>query len=217
MAGSPSSAAPMSSAPDSTLATVVHNIKHDTPSSQTCEADILPIANISRIMKRVLPENAKIAKEAKECVQECVSEFIQFVTSEASERCLQEKRKTINGDDIICALSSLGFDKYVEPLKTYLHKWRESLATLQPALRDKLVQEQKAAVGANIVNYPTGYAINPYPSYMSPYTHPGASGGYTPSLQSNLYTMFSVVDSEASSNHVSNAGGVTERPYESNE
>ena len=41
----------------------------------------LPIANVARIMKRALPENAKIAKEAKECVQECVSEFISFITS----------------------------------------------------------------------------------------------------------------------------------------
>lgn len=42
----------------------------------------LPIANISRIMKRNLPGNAKIAKDAKETVQECVSEFISFITSE---------------------------------------------------------------------------------------------------------------------------------------
>ena len=33
-------------------------------------------------MKIALPENAKIAKEAKECMQECVSEFISFITSE---------------------------------------------------------------------------------------------------------------------------------------
>ncbi|MCJ1267383.1 DEAH-box RNA helicase prp16 [Lobaria immixta] len=42
----------------------------------------LPIANVARIMKTALPENAKIAKEAKECMQECVSEFISFITSE---------------------------------------------------------------------------------------------------------------------------------------
>ena len=42
----------------------------------------LPIANISRIMKNALPDNAKIAKDAKECVQECVTEFIAFITSE---------------------------------------------------------------------------------------------------------------------------------------
>eukprot|EP00578_Thalassiosira_sp_NH16_P025462 CAMPEP_0181099114 /NCGR_PEP_ID=MMETSP1071-20121207/12488_1 /TAXON_ID=35127 /ORGANISM="Thalassiosira sp., Strain NH16" /LENGTH=230 /DNA_ID=CAMNT_0023181757 /DNA_START=181 /DNA_END=870 /DNA_ORIENTATION=+ len=86
----------------------------------------LPIANISRIMKNRLPENAKIAKDSKETVQECVSEFISFITSEASDKCMQEKRKTINGDDLLWAMSTLGFDKYVEPLKVYLAKYREA-------------------------------------------------------------------------------------------
>eukprot|EP00561_Arcocellulus_cornucervis_P013945 CAMPEP_0185802034 /NCGR_PEP_ID=MMETSP1322-20130828/1778_1 /TAXON_ID=265543 /ORGANISM="Minutocellus polymorphus, Strain RCC2270" /LENGTH=142 /DNA_ID=CAMNT_0028497771 /DNA_START=62 /DNA_END=490 /DNA_ORIENTATION=+ len=87
----------------------------------------LPIANIARIMKNTLPENAKIAKDSKETVQESVSEFISFITSEASDKCLQEKRKTINGDDILWAMSTLGFDKYVEPLKAYLSKYREAV------------------------------------------------------------------------------------------
>lgn len=42
----------------------------------------LPIANIGRIMRKAIPENGKIAKDAKESVQECVSEFISFITSE---------------------------------------------------------------------------------------------------------------------------------------
>jgi len=87
----------------------------------------LPIANIARIMKNTLPENAKIAKDSKETVQECVSEFISFITSEASDKCIQEKRKTINGDDLLWAMSTLGFDKYVEPLKVYLGKYREAV------------------------------------------------------------------------------------------
>ncbi|RKF80334.1 RNA polymerase I-specific transcription initiation factor rrn3 [Golovinomyces cichoracearum] len=41
-------------------------------------------APVARIMKMALPENAKIAKEAKECMQECVSEFISFITSEGA-------------------------------------------------------------------------------------------------------------------------------------
>ncbi|ORE15244.1 nuclear transcription factor Y subunit B-3 [Rhizopus microsporus] len=86
----------------------------------------LPIANVARIMKKALPENAKIAKEAKECVQECVSEFISFITSEASDRCQQEKRKTINGEDILWAMQSLGFENYTEALKIYLAKYREN-------------------------------------------------------------------------------------------
>lgn len=85
----------------------------------------LPIANVARIMKIAIPKSGKIAKDAKECVQECVSEFVSFITSEASDRCHQEKRKTINGEDILFAMSTLGFDNYVEPLKLYLQKYRE--------------------------------------------------------------------------------------------
>ncbi|EGC38642.1 hypothetical protein DICPUDRAFT_13314, partial [Dictyostelium purpureum] len=85
----------------------------------------LPIANIIRIMKKALPNNAKVAKDAKETVQDCVSEFISFITSEASDKCQQEKRKTINGEDIIAAMTSLGFENYVEPLRIYLAKYRE--------------------------------------------------------------------------------------------
>ncbi|XP_002458721.1 nuclear transcription factor Y subunit B-3 isoform X1 [Sorghum bicolor] len=85
----------------------------------------LPIANISRIMKKAVPANGKIAKDAKETLQECVSEFISFVTSEASDKCQKEKRKTINGDDLLWAMATLGFEEYVEPLKIYLQKYRE--------------------------------------------------------------------------------------------
>ena len=75
-------------------------------------------------MKKILPSNAKIAKEAKESIQTCVSEFISFITSEASEKCQQEKRKTVNGDDILYGLNMLGFNSYEIPLKVYLDKYR---------------------------------------------------------------------------------------------
>ncbi|KAL0376468.1 UNVERIFIED_CONTAM: Nuclear transcription factor Y subunit B-5 [Sesamum calycinum] len=86
---------------------------------------LLPIANVGRIMKQILPPNAKISKEAKETMQECVSEFIGFVTSEASEKCRKERRKTVNGDDICWAMGTLGFDDYAAPLTRYLNRYRE--------------------------------------------------------------------------------------------
>lgn len=100
---------------------------------------LLPIANVGRIMKQILPPNAKISKEAKETMQECVSEFISFVTGEASDKCHKEKRKTVNGDDICWALSTLGFDDYSEPLKRYLHRFRE--------LEGEKAQQSKANSG----------------------------------------------------------------------
>eukprot|EP00752_Nemacystus_decipiens_P004530 g4137.t1 len=87
----------------------------------------LPIANINRIVKRRLPYNAKVAKEAKDTTQECVSEFICWITADASDKCQEEKRKTINGEDIITSMNTLGFYDYIEPLKVYLAKYRASV------------------------------------------------------------------------------------------
>lgn len=97
-----------------------------SPQSNVREQDrFLPIANIGRIMKKALPPNGKIAKDAKDTVQECVSEFISFITSEASDKCQKEKRKTINGDDLLWAMATLGFEDYINPLKAYLGRYRE--------------------------------------------------------------------------------------------
>ena len=87
----------------------------------------MPIANIARITKKDVPSQAEIAKDARECVQECVSEFISFITSKASDRCQAEKRKTINGEDILFTLSTLKFDNYVEPLQLCLQKYLEAM------------------------------------------------------------------------------------------
>ncbi|XP_043702809.1 nuclear transcription factor Y subunit B-1-like isoform X2 [Telopea speciosissima] len=103
-----------------------HGSGDQSPRSNVREQDrYLPIANISRIMKKALPANGKIAKDAKETVQECVSEFISFITSEASDKCQREKRKTINGDDLLWAMATLGFEDYIDPLKVYLNRYRE--------------------------------------------------------------------------------------------
>lgn len=118
----------------------------------------LPIANVARIMKTALPENAKIAKEAKECMQECVSEFISFITSEASEKCQQEKRKTVNGEDILFAMTSLGFENYAEALKIYLAKYRES--------QSQRNQSEGARGGSG--GYGAGGNAPPPPGYRRP-------------------------------------------------
>ncbi|KXS09592.1 hypothetical protein M427DRAFT_105180 [Gonapodya prolifera JEL478] len=86
---------------------------------------LLPVANVARIMKNALPENAKISKEAKECVQECVSEFVAFLTSEAADKCSTDRRKTVSGEDIIWAMDSLGFDMYAATMRTFLQRYKD--------------------------------------------------------------------------------------------
>ncbi|XVE63038.1 hypothetical protein DITRI_Ditri06bG0167600 [Diplodiscus trichospermus] len=102
---------------------------------------LLPIANVGRTMKQILPPSAKISKEAKQRMQECATEFISFVTGEASDKCQKENRKTVNGDDICWALSALGFDNHAEAIVRYLHKYRE-------AEREKAISSQNKATSS---------------------------------------------------------------------
>jgi histone H3/H4 len=126
-------------------------------------------------MKIALPDNAKIAKEAKECMQECVSEFISFITSEggssiryilnislyalASEKCLQEKRKTVNGEDILFAMTSLGFENYSEALKIYLAKYRDVSRT--PAKKTVLILTLNSRNLCETINTQPGQKVRP--------------------------------------------------------
>ncbi|WOL09233.1 hypothetical protein Cni_G17986 [Canna indica] len=72
-----------------------------------------PIANMIRIMCRVLPAHAKIADVAN------------FITSEANERCKREQRKTVTPEDMLWAMNKLGVDDYIETLTLLLHRYRE--------------------------------------------------------------------------------------------
>merc|ERR1719454_1037201 len=104
------------------------------------EQDIyLPIANIAKILKQSTPTNGKVAKEAKVCMQEAVSEFISFITSEAAESCSKDKRKTVTGEDIITAFKKLGFDDFCEPLKDYLRIYRENQAIAREGVKTQEV------------------------------------------------------------------------------
>lgn len=135
---------------------MIGGVDDDCGSGNAREQDrFLPIANIGRIMKKALPSNAKIAKDAKETVQECVSEFISFITSEASDKCQREKRKTINGDDLLWAIQTLGFEDYVEPLKLYLHRFREAEAKQagEPPPPPYMSMVQR---GNNVPSHPVG-------------------------------------------------------------
>lgn len=128
--------AEVEAAPVAAVAPVRASKKRSAPTGDGAEGEhvdvvreqdrFLPVANMSRIMRRVLPPNAKVTKEAKEAIQESVSEFISFVTSEASDKCMAEKRKTINGDDVLWAMGTLGFREYVDPLRLYLSRFRDT-------------------------------------------------------------------------------------------
>ncbi|KAL9932867.1 hypothetical protein V8E36_008122 [Tilletia maclaganii] len=110
--------------------------------------ETLPIANISRIMRRSLPDSAKIGKDAKEAVQIVLSEFISFVTSEANERCLADRRKTISGDDLLTAFRLLGLDEYHEVLRIFLTRYRMAQEANPRPKRKRGPPKRKASADA---------------------------------------------------------------------
>ncbi|KAL1216278.1 Nuclear transcription factor Y subunit B-9 [Cardamine amara subsp. amara] len=102
-----------------------NTVVRQQPSMAREQDQYMPIANVIRIMRQTLPSHAKISDDAKETVQECVSEYISFVTGEANERCQREQRKTITAEDILWAMSKLGFDEYIQPLTVFINRYRE--------------------------------------------------------------------------------------------
>ncbi len=59
----------------------------------------IPIAVVGRIMKQALPEDARISLQAKECMQDCVGEFISFITSEGQR---QIPRDPLRANKTVC-------------------------------------------------------------------------------------------------------------------
>ncbi|XP_015168332.1 nuclear transcription factor Y subunit B-8-like isoform X1 [Solanum tuberosum] len=116
----------------------------------------MPIANVVRNMRKILPPQAKIADESKLVIQECVSEFISFVTGEANDRCKLEQRKTITAEDLLWAMNALGFDDYVEPLTLYLQRYRELDGGERGSVRGDPLPLKRP-----MVNPASGYSLMP--------------------------------------------------------
>ena len=126
----------------------------------------IPVANLLRIMRKILPQHAKISDEAKETIQECVSEYISFITAEANDRCQSEHRKTVTADDVLWAMKKLGFDQYAHSLSIYLHRYRqregESLSLLRASIADRSCE-----INPPFSPYPQGFGMFDYSSYPS--------------------------------------------------
>jgi len=73
---------PIIAAPSPIIAIQTPLIDNSKDNEFASSEKYLPTANIVRIMKKSLPPNAKISRDAKDAIQECVSEFISYVTGD---------------------------------------------------------------------------------------------------------------------------------------
>lgn len=105
-----------------------NNVKKDINASFLRSSDRqLPLAVVSKIMKRPIPSVAKLSKDSKELMQKVSSEFIAIITCRAKEMCNSEARKTITGEDLIKAMEDLDMPYYSEYTKKIFEKYKESL------------------------------------------------------------------------------------------
>ncbi|KAI5190980.1 nuclear transcription Y subunit beta [Nematocida minor] len=103
---------------------------------------LLPVANVAGIMKKTIPPNAKISKDAKEMMQKAASEFIAFITCKAQDLCKLEKRKTLTGEDLVLAVEHLGMPLHADAGRRVLYKLREGLQCEQ----DMFPQQSSSSV-----------------------------------------------------------------------
>ncbi|GKE23869.1 nuclear transcription factor Y subunit B-10-like protein isoform X1 [Tanacetum coccineum] len=75
--------------------------------------------------KPVLAKPAAIPKPAIKTSAPATNVSAKDACPRASDKCQREKRKPINGDDILWAMATLGFEDYIEPLKLYFNRYRE--------------------------------------------------------------------------------------------
>ncbi|KDO29108.1 hypothetical protein SPRG_06164 [Saprolegnia parasitica CBS 223.65] len=100
-------------------------MRHATPGADDDHLYI-PVRSINKVMKAALPKESKIkiAEDAKELMQECVTEFLLYLTSETRDQAIVNKRgkTTLTGSDALRALYNLGFTPYGDILGLYNDK-----------------------------------------------------------------------------------------------
>ncbi|XP_074364051.1 transcriptional activator hap3-like [Apium graveolens] len=97
--------------------------------------NLLPAEYVLSQMSRMVANDRGISAGAVISIQECVSKFIRFMTTQANTRCMEEKGTTITGEDVLIAMTNHGFYRYIVPLFLYLNHFRAYGGDEHPPLR----------------------------------------------------------------------------------
>eukprot|EP01121_Diplochlamys_sp_Union-15-3_P015989 TRINITY_DN5364_c0_g2_i1.p1 TRINITY_DN5364_c0_g2~~TRINITY_DN5364_c0_g2_i1.p1 ORF type:complete len:187 (-),score=32.12 TRINITY_DN5364_c0_g2_i1:54-590(-) len=100
------------------------------------ENQSLPKATIEKILKETLPPEIKCSPDTRDLILKCCVEFIHMVTSEASDICNKEGRKTISPAHLLESLKTLGFESYIEEVKQAHVQYKKETSE-KPKLNNK--------------------------------------------------------------------------------
>ena len=72
---------------------------------------LLPVGTVASVMRAAIPQEAKIGRDAREAAQDCASEFVAFVASEASDACAAAGRRRAAASFFFDRLASTARDR----------------------------------------------------------------------------------------------------------
>ena len=77
----------------------------------------LPKATVANFIKKQIPKNIRCSAECRDLFVQCATEFIQLISSEATDICTKQNKSKINGEYICAALESLDMKDYIPEMK----------------------------------------------------------------------------------------------------
>ncbi|KAL2940984.1 Nuclear transcription factor Y subunit B-4 [Bienertia sinuspersici] len=98
------------------------------------------IYGVRGVLRKEVVSAVRQEKSSPELLN-CTQELLGTAHQQVSDKCHKENRKTVSGDDICWALTTLGFDNYGEAITQYLHKYREF--EREKACQGKAVEEEE--------------------------------------------------------------------------
>ena len=189
----------------------------------------LPRLTVNNMIKELLPDT-KVAKDSKDLIINCCSEFIHVVSTEANE--LAEKSKKahtlITPDHVIQSLKNLGFTEYTAEVvraytefkTTYKKKKSQPKADTAGKTQEQLEREQKEMFEKaklehlqheqqeylKAMQHAQQMGGGPIPGYltMPPF---GPCMAYPEATQFNAYTPMKTSGAASESSHSSDGSG----------
>src|SRR3989338_8021667 len=89
--------------------------------------DMKYVATITKIIRENLPNSVKCSNDARDLIQDCCSEFLMMIISEASDICKRDSKKNLNPEHIMQALVELGFEAYLPSVTKVFELYQANL------------------------------------------------------------------------------------------
>eukprot|EP00127_Corallochytrium_limacisporum_P006274 Clim_evm18s224 gene=Clim_evmTU18s224 len=96
----------------------------------------LPKAALYNYVQNCVPEEYYVTGDAKDLIMDCCNEFVQLIASEANSQCEKEQRKVIVGKHILAALNALGFEDYVDEVRSSGEEAEKAVKKKKKPLKD---------------------------------------------------------------------------------